>query len=159
MPLHSIKNMPEPTGEDLTVMEARVAAEIARERAADAAANAAAASTASSSSVSVSSSSLPASASAPASSASHTGDAVKRRGKNDKPAAAAAAAAPAKPGPSASAAASTNHIDYSRRFGPTTFDAMYASAAARQLAVDAMRRNPYNRGFAGNWREVLLPPV
>ncbi len=158
MPFYSIKNMPEPTGEDLTVMEARVAAEIARERAADAAAaNAAAASTATSSSASASSSSTPAPASAV--SASHTGDAVKRRGKNDKSAAAAAAAAPSKTGPSASAAASSNHIDYSRRFGPTTFDAMYASAAARQLAVDAMRRNPYNRGFAGNWREVLLPPV
>jgi hypothetical protein len=50
------------------------------------------------------------------------------------------------------AAADVADVPRSRRFGPTTFDAMIASAD------EALKHNPYHLGLINNWKQVLWPP-
>jgi hypothetical protein len=56
------------------------------------------------------------------------------------------------------AAADVVDVPRSRRFGPTTFDAMIASADARVEALEALKHNPYHLGLINNWKQVLWPP-
>jgi hypothetical protein len=44
-------------------------------------------------------------------------------------------------------AADVADVSRSRRFGPTTFDAMIASADARLEALEALKHNPYHLGL------------